>query len=95
VTDVGTPNTSRTGLGLVGAGAIACVACCAAPIAGVVAATGIASLLGAVAFGVVGLLAALVVGTVLWQRRPRRQQQRCAPADDAVSIETPQLRTRG
>lgn len=95
MTDVDTPDTSRTGLGLVGAGAIACVACCAAPIAGVVAATGIASLLGAVAVGVVGLLAALVVGTVLWQRRPRRPQQRCAPAGDAVSIETPQLRTRG
>jgi hypothetical protein len=88
-----TPNTTKTGLGIVGAGAAACVACCAAPIAGFLAATGIASVLGAVAFGVVGLLVVLAVSAVLWQRR-RRQNQQCAPTNGPVAVETPLLKTR-
>ena len=40
----------RAGLGVLGAGAAACAVCCVGPILGFLAATGIASVLGAVAF---------------------------------------------
>jgi 4-amino-4-deoxy-L-arabinose transferase-like glycosyltransferase len=49
----------------------------AGPIVGFLAATGIASVLGAVVFGVVGLVVVLAVAAVLWHRRRRRQH--CEP----------------
>ena len=84
----------KAGLGLVGAGAAACAVCCAGPILGFLAATGIASVLGAVVFGVVGLVVVLVVAAVLWQRRRRRQ--RCEPTgpSESTPVAAPQLRTR-
>ena len=90
MTAVETPNP-KTGLGLVGVGAAACIACCAAPIAAFIAATGIASVLGAVLFGVVGLVAVLLAGTALIWRR--RRQRRCIPSADPVDVDTPRLKT--
>jgi hypothetical protein len=97
MTGVASPNPSsnaKTGLGVVGAGAAACAVCCAGPILGFLAATGIASALGAVVFGVVGLAVVLAVAGVLWQRRRRRQ--RCAPVASAepIRVAAPQLRSR-
>jgi len=86
------PNT-KASLGVVGAGVAACCACCAGPIVGFLAATGIASVLGAVVFGVVGLLVVLAVAAVLYQRR-RRKAQHCAPTTGAVPLDTPTLRAR-
>jgi hypothetical protein len=91
------PNTSssaKTGLGVVGAGAAACAVCCAGPIVGFLAATGIASVLGAVVFGVAGLVVVVAVAGVLWQRRRRRQ--RCEPIESAgpTPVAAPQLRSR-
>jgi hypothetical protein len=83
----------KTSLGVLCAGAAACAACCAGPILGFLAATGIASVLGAVVFGVVGLLVVLAVAAVLYQRRRRRAQQ-CAPAPGPVPLDAPQLGTR-
>ena len=85
--------TPKAGLGVLGVGAAACAACCAGPILGFVAATGIASALGAVAFGVVGLVAVLAVAGVLLRRR-RRKAGRCAPAAGAVPLDAPALKTR-
>jgi hypothetical protein len=51
---------AKAGVGLVGVGAAACAACCAGPILGFLAATGIASVLGAVIFGAVGLVTVVV-----------------------------------
>ena len=90
MTAVETPDP-KTGLGLVGIGAAACIACCAAPIAGFIAATGIASVLGAVLFGVVGLVAVLLAGTALIRRR--RRQRRCTPSAGPVDVDTPRLKT--
>lgn len=87
-----TPNT-KTGVGFVGAGAAACAACCAGPIVGFLAATGIASVLGAVIFGAVGLVAVVVVSAVLWQQRRHRQEQ-CTPATGPDLVEVPQLKVR-
>jgi hypothetical protein len=77
----------RSRLGVLGAGAAACAACCAGPIIGFLAATGVATLLGAVAFGVVGVVAALAGAAVLSRRR--RRQQRCAPATAPVALDAP------
>lgn len=86
------PN-AKTSLGVLGAGAAACAACCAGPILGFLAATGIASVLGAVVFGAVGLLVVLAVAAVVYLRR-RREAQRCAPVTGAVPLDNPQLGVR-
>jgi Flp pilus assembly protein TadB len=78
----------RSGLGVLGAGAAACAACCAGPIIGFLASTGVATLLGAVAFGVAGVVAALAGAAVLRLRR-RRRRQRCGPATAPVLIDAP------
>jgi hypothetical protein len=79
----------KTSLGVLGVGAAACAACCAGPILGFLAATGIASVLGAVVFGVAGLVVVLAVAAVLYQRRRRRAQQ--CTTTGAVSVDAPQL----
>ncbi len=86
------PN-ARASLGVFGAGAAACAACCAGPIVGFVAATGTALVLGTVVFGAVGLLIVLAVAAVVYQRR-RCKAQRCAPISGAVPLDDPQLGVR-
>ena len=81
----------RAGLGLLGVGVAACAACCAAPIAGFLAASGVASLIGAALFGIVGLAAGLAVAGVLWARR-RRRRRRCRPEPGPVTVVAPTLR---
>ena len=54
---------------------------------------GIASVLGAVIFGVVGLVVVLAVAAVLYRRR-RRRAQYSAPTTGAVPLDLPQLNTR-
>jgi membrane protein implicated in regulation of membrane protease activity len=82
----------RAGLGVLGAGAAVCAVCCAGPILGFVAATGVASVLGAVAFGLVGVIVVAAVAAVLWQRRRRRARE-CG-ASGPVQIDAPQLKAR-
>lgn len=89
---MGSPSP-RAGVGFLGAGAAACVACCAGPILGFLAATGIASALGAVAFGAAGLVVVLAVAAVLWPRRRRRTRQ-CNRTPEPVSVDTPRLKSR-
>ena len=83
----------KTGLGGLGAGAAACAVCCAGPVLGFLAATGVASVLGAVAFGVVGLVVVAAVAALLWQRR-RRRARTCGTASGPVQIDAPQLKAR-
>lgn len=86
------PNT-KAGLGVLGASAAACAACCAGPILGFLAATGIASVLGAVVFGAIGLVVVLAVAAVIYQRR-RHKTRQCTPSTAAVPIDAPQLKAR-
>ena len=87
-----TPNPNpKAGLGVLGVGAAACAACCAGPILGFLAATGIASALGAVTFGAAGLLIVLAIAAVLWQRRRRAQACATGPSGP-VTLDAPQLR---
>lgn len=85
--------TPKAGLGVLGVGAAACVACCAGPILGFLAAAGVASVLGAAAFGVAGLLVVLAIAAVLWPRRRHRARQ-CGNAAGPVPLDAPQLKTK-
>jgi hypothetical protein len=87
MTAVRTPDR-KSGLGVLGAGAAACAACCAGPVLGFLAATGVATLLGAVAFGAIGVVVVLAGAFVLRRRRHRRHQG-CAPATTPVPLDAP------
>jgi hypothetical protein len=89
---VDTPSP-KGGLGILGAGAAACAACCAGPIFGFLAATGIASVVGALAFGILGLVLVLAIAAVVWQRR-RRRARSCAPGSGPVPMDAPRLKIR-
>jgi antitoxin (DNA-binding transcriptional repressor) of toxin-antitoxin stability system len=68
------------GLRVAGIGVAACAACCAGPILGFVAATGLFTVAGIAAFGLVGLLV-LVPASLWWYRRHRRAQACASPAE--------------
>ena len=85
--------SSRAGLGVVGVGAAACAACCAGPVFGFLAATGIASVLGAVAFGVVGLIVVAAVAALLWQRHSR-DARACGTGSEPVPVDAPRRMSR-
>ena len=75
----------KDGVGVVGIGVAACAACCAGPILGFVAATGLYTVAGVAAVGAAGLLV-LVPAGVWWHRR-RRRAAACAAADEPVPVE--------
>jgi 4-amino-4-deoxy-L-arabinose transferase-like glycosyltransferase len=75
--------TKKQGVGLMGVGAAACVACCAGPIVGFLAATGIATALGALVFGVVALAVVVPLAGALWWRRRQRQRACASPVGPA------------
>jgi hypothetical protein len=78
---------AKDGLGVVGIGVAACAACCAAPLLGVLAATGLFTVAGLAAFGIAGLLV-LVPAALWWYRRRLRAQTCASPAEPmAVSVE--------
>lgn len=60
------------GLSLLGVGAAACVACCAVPLLGFLAATGALTAAGVMSFGVVGL-AVLAPAAIWWRSRGARR----------------------
>jgi hypothetical protein len=68
------------GLRVAGIGVAACAACCAGPILGFVAATGLFTVAGVATFGVVGLLV-LAPASLWWYRRRRRAQACASPAE--------------
>ena len=79
---------------IVGVGAAACVACCAGPIIGFLAAIGIGTAASFAVFGTISLIVgALAVGFVV-----RRRQHRTVTCDStpvAVAVDIPTVRTRG
>jgi hypothetical protein len=88
-----TTRDTRAGLGVIGVGAAACAACCAGPLVGFLTSIGVASVLGAVMFGVVGLLAVLAVAAVAWQRRST-DEKHPRSATSAVPIDDPRFEAR-
>jgi hypothetical protein len=87
---------AKTGLGVLGVGAVACAACCAGPVLGFLAGVGLTAAVGLALFGIVGLVAVFVTAGVLWRGWRAR---RCAPAAastgaEPVPVETPRLRVQ-
>lgn len=79
---------------IVGVGAAACVACCAGPIIGFLAAIGIGTAAGFALFGTISLvLGVLALAFVV--RRRRRRAATCSPTPAAVAVERPTVRARG
>ncbi len=71
---------SSDSLKLAGVGAVACVACCAGPLLGLLAAVGIATVLGYVLFGLVAIaVGTALVALVLRTRAKRRVSLDASP----------------
>ena len=77
---------------IVGLGAATCAVCCAGPVLGFLAATGIGSVLGFALFGVVGLAVAALISVVLSARR-RRRPKGCTPSPVTASLDAPTVRS--
>jgi hypothetical protein len=79
------PSTRKGAFNVVGVGAAACVACCAGPILGLLAATGLFTVAGVAAFGAVGLL--VLVPLAIWWNHRRLRAAGCDIADEPVPVE--------
>jgi hypothetical protein len=82
--------TTKKPFGMLGIGAAACVACCAGPILGFVAATGLLTVTGLALFGTVGLLIAVPAIALIVRRR--RRPSTCTPSNEPVTIAAPARR---
>jgi hypothetical protein len=80
----------REGAAVVGVGAAACAVCCAGPILAFLGAIGLSTVVGVAAFGVIGLLIALLAVPLLLRRRPRSHEG----STGLVQVEAPTVRTR-
>lgn len=85
-------NGKRDNVAIVSVGAAACVACCAGPILGVLAALGIGTVAAGLLFGTIGLVVAAVVIVVILQRQQGRSATKCADDVVPVEAETPTIR---
>jgi mercuric ion transport protein len=83
------------GAGLVGAGVVACAACCAGPIVGFLGALGIAGLAGWLLAGTIGLILSAAVGIAarVARRRPGRRDAGGEPS--SVPVPAPSRRAPG
>jgi hypothetical protein len=87
-------STKRDAATVAGIGAAACAACCAGPIVGFLAATGVTIAAGVALFGLIGLvLATAVASALVLRRRRRRSCQAVAPAD-IVPVAAPVVRSK-
>lgn len=85
-------STNKQGVAIVGVGAVACAACCAAPGLGFLAALSAGTILGVTLFGVFGLLVAAV--GIAWLVRRRRRRATCRAAPAQVTLPLPTIRAR-
>ena len=76
-------HTTGQGAGILGVGAAACAACCAPLIIGFLAAASIATLIGVVLFGVLGL-AVVAVAIAASLRRRRAHEPTSSPVPVAL-----------
>lgn len=80
--------TAKDGLGIVGFGAAACVACCAGPILAFLGGLGIAGLAATWVIGLAGLAITAVAGVAFLVVRRRRRTVACSTGTaDPVPVE--------
>lgn len=80
--------TAKEGLGIVGFGAAACVACCAGPILAFLGGVSVAGVASTWFFGIGGLLIAAVAAVAVLVVRRRQQQPSCAaPSAEPVPVQ--------
>jgi hypothetical protein len=84
---------AKAAAGVLGVGAVACVACCAGPVFGVLAGVGLSAVVGGVLFGVAGLVVVMVAAGVLWRRRQTHRRQPPARTEP-VALDAPRLHSR-
>lgn len=75
------PSAKRDGIGLVGMGVVACVACCAGPILALLGGLTIAGLASTLVIGVAGLAIAAVAAAA-WLTVRRRRRNSCGDGID-------------
>ena len=80
-------------MAIVGVGAIACVACCAGPILGFLAAIGFGTSAGSALFGTAAIVFG-AVAIVVVLRRKRRRAATCAAVSGPVAVELSTFRTQ-
>ena len=78
---------------IVGVGAAACAACCAAPILGFLTAIGLGTVAGVALFGTIGLAVA-GIGLLIIVRRHRRQMTACVSTTNPVPVDPPSVRVQ-
>lgn len=81
---------NKQSFGILGVGAAACIACCAVPIVGLIAASGLLTATSFAVLGTVGLGMA-VPGIALIVRR-RRHRAACSPTGGPVAVAAPTRR---
>ena len=86
------PTGNKEGLGLVGLGAAACVACCAGPLLAFLGGLTIAGLASTLLIGAAGLAIAAVAGGGWLAVRRRRARATCAAHPAPVAIAAPTVR---
>lgn len=83
---------TRKPFGILGIGTAACAACCAGPILGFVAATGLLTATGLALLGAVGLLIA-IPGIALIVRRRSTRRSSCMPPKEPSRVAAPARRS--
>ena len=83
---------TRDGLGVVGLGATACVACCAGPVLAFLGGLSVAGLAGTAFFGVLALLVAIPAAVAFLVVRRRRTAEATPTA--AVPVDAPRRAIR-
>ena len=76
----------RSDKAVLGVGAAACVACCAAPLAAVFTAIGLGTVAGFALFGVLALAIGAVVAVGVGLRQRRRNTSMCEATSDPVAV---------
>ena len=85
-------SVKKENVAIVGVGAVACAACCAGPILGLLAAIGLGTAAGFALFGTAAIAVGAIAIIVVVLRR-RRRATSCAAAPGPLAIEMPIIRT--
>lgn len=85
-------SSRRRSFNVVGLGVAACAACCAVPIAGFIAATGLLTATGFALFGALGLVVAIPGIVLIMRRRAHPSTCEVPPEDQPVSVAAPSRR---